>query len=179
MSTLVAPLPFQVTLPDNRVLKSRRLEDFVRAFAVAKAVGLPFPSPATVAWIESMTPAYDNTSSYWQPYEVVGQEAYVKAWARGAYGYERRHAHQYVPIQLVDPSVWHNGMLSSLDGLNPPEAIWQAFGLAHDQTNPASMYGDEVVALWTAVRQAQQSNRLHVDAGKIKRLCARYGVAPQ
>lgn len=176
---LVSEPPFQILLPDNRVLRSRRPEDFVRAYAVAAAVGIDHPSPATVAWLSSMTQPYDNTSSYWQPYAVVGNEVYVKAWARGAYGYERRSAHQFVPIQLIDPSVWYSRLLPAIDGLNPPERVWQAFDLAREQTDSSGPYSDEVIAFWTSVRQAQQSNRVQVDAGKIKRLCLRHGVAPQ
>lgn len=179
MNTLVSDAPFQILLSDNRVLRSRRPEDFVRAYAVAKAVGLPHPSPATVSWLSGMTQPYDESSSYWQPYAVVGQDVYIKSWARGAYGYERRNAHQYVPIALVDPSVWYASTLAAIAELVMPERVWQAFDLAHDQTDPSGPYSDEVIALWTAVRQAQQSNRVYVDAPKIKRLCERHGVAPQ
>lgn len=179
MNTLVAPVPFQIVLPDNRLLRSSRAEDFVRAYAVAAAVGVEHPSAATVAWVEGMTQPYDNSSGYWQPYAVVGQDVYVKSWARGAYGYERRNAHQFVPIKLVDPSVWYARNLAASSPVVFPERVWQAFDLAHEQTNPTGDYSDEVVALWTAVRQAQQSNRVYVDAPKIKRLCERHGVAPQ
>lgn len=173
MNTLVAPAPFQVSLPDGRLLRFQRPEDLVRACAVAAAAGAVYPSPQTVAWLAGSTPAYDNSSSYWHPYGSFGTNAFVHAWARGAYGYEVRSMVEPAPVELVDPSVWYSRIKTALDGLDVPDRVAVAFELAHEQTNSVGPYSDEVVALWTAVRQAQQSRRLLIDPAKIKKALLR------
>ena len=77
------------------------------------------------------------------------------------------------PVELVDPSVWYSRIKTALDGLDVPDRVAVAFELAHEQTNSVGPYSDEVVALWTAVRQAQQSRRLLIDPAKIKKALLR------
>lgn len=168
-----------IFLPDQQTLVSSRPESFVLAYCVAAAAGAVHPSRATQGWINAMTGSYDNTPSYWQPYAEVNGEFYMASWARGAYGYQTRAMGSSAVLpELLDPSVWHSRLRSQIEHIQMPDVVHGAFDLAIEQTSSIGPYADEVLDLWTRVRQAQQKGELLVDPRKIKARCAKAGVLP-
>lgn len=161
-----------VGLPNGHWLHSARPEDFVRAWAVARVLGMEFPVSGMVAWLEAMTPEYDGTPFYWQPYERRGSAVVVSMWARGAYSY-MAYRSGGIPVSAVAPEDWYTGLLDSvpLQAFTPP--VRTAFELAAEQTDPMGLEGESIVDLWSAVRRAQEKAELLANPKAIKRVTER------
>lgn len=162
-------IKFALGLPSGTILHSSRPEDFVRAFAVANAMGAPFPTAGIVSWLEGTCPAYDGSPLYWQPYERKGESVIVAQWARGAYAY-MAYRSGGLPVAAVEPEAWYSGISKWVSHEALPVPVRAAFEVAIEQTDPAGLDGQLIVDLWTDVRRAQERAQLISDPRRIRRL---------
>lgn len=147
----------------------------VRAFAVANALRLKYPTQPMVSWVGHHTPEYDNSIEFWQPYGFLPDgAAYVLPWARGAFGYFAGVANVEAPdIRSIDPGLWYHGLLEKAVGFSPDDYTKGAFMLAHEQTSTEMLWGDQVDQFQTRIRSAIQTNSLLVEPGAVRRRMAK------
>lgn len=165
---------YSITPQGSRIaLTAQRPEDLVRAFAIAAALGQSYPAQRTINWLSSMTPAYDQTASYWSPYGSIStDDMFVLPWARGGMSYQigMENYYQFPSALQVDPLTWYAGIRDAfLDAEFISDGALAAFELAADQTDPNGMWGDEVSLRWQQARVAIEKGRMLTDAAKISR----------
>lgn len=140
-------------------------EHIVRAFSLARVLGLGTPPQVVVSWFNRQCSAYDGQPGYWSPYGFVGPvregaSIYIEPWARAGAGMMGKH-----PVwHTLDPSLWYQGLAQHVIETYEPEGrLRGAFEVADEQTDPNGPNGVMVNEMWAYIRQAINNRVLVTD----------------